>query len=135
MREDKVAHFQQLKGSSVLASYLSTANYCKFTEIIANLKKKLTDKFLITLSMWHISEVFSAFGAMFTDLWAMLGAWYPAKVMHDHMLRAIVWAPVLFFDTTPAGRIIARFSKDIDVMDTSLPFQIADSIFCFFQVA
>ena len=34
--------------------------------------------------------------------------------MHDAMLKRIMRCPMVFFDTTPAGRIINRFSKDMD---------------------
>lgn len=73
-------------------------------------------------------------GSVFNDLSALIGAWYAAKALHEHMLQAIMRVPLIFFDTTPLGRIIARFSKDIDVMDTGLPFQISSGIYCLFEV-
>lgn len=50
------------------------------------------------------------------------------------MLHAVMRVPLTFFDTTPTGRIISRFAKDVDVLDTSLPQQISDSIYCLFEV-
>ena len=43
--------------------------------------------------------------------------------LHERMTKAVIQAPVLFFDTNPVGRILNRFSKDIGNMDDSLPFQ------------
>ena len=40
--------------------------------------------------------------------------------LHSKMLKAIIMAPVHFFDTNPCGRIFNRFSKDIGVMDELL---------------
>jgi hypothetical protein len=34
--------------------------------------------------------------------------------LHDLMLKRILFSPMVFFDVTPAGRIINRFSKDMD---------------------
>ena len=43
--------------------------------------------------------------------------------LHDEMIKAVIKAPVLFFDTNPVGRILNRFSKDIGNMDDQLPGQ------------
>jgi ABC-type multidrug transport system fused ATPase/permease subunit len=34
--------------------------------------------------------------------------------LHDAMLKRILYSPMSFFDSTPSGRIINRFSKDMD---------------------
>ena len=34
--------------------------------------------------------------------------------LHGRMLKRVMNCPMSFFDTTPAGRIINRFSKDMD---------------------
>lgn len=46
------------------------------------------------------------------------GLWYwaqftAARVFHEKLLKAVLFAPIRFFDTTPVGRIINRFSKDV----------------------
>lgn len=44
-----------------------------------------------------------------------------SNVMLNEAIQNVVRAPIWFFDTTPLGRIINRFSKDIEVMDDALP--------------
>lgn len=75
-----------------------------------------------------------AMTSFFCDLAPQLGCWLAARQMHIVMLRAVMRAPLTFFDTTPIGRIISRFAKDVDVLDTSLPPQISDTIYCLFEV-
>lgn len=48
-----------------------------------------------------------------------------AKVVHDKMLENVLHFPMSFFDTTPAGRILNRFSKDIYTIDQNLPRTMA----------
>lgn len=45
-----------------------------------------------------------------------------AKTLHCRLLKSILSAPVSFFDVTPIGRIVNRFSSDIYSIDDSLPF-------------
>ncbi|XP_077995245.1 ATP-binding cassette sub-family C member 9-like [Glandiceps talaboti] len=47
-------------------------------------------------------------------------ALYAAKRIHIGLLRNIVHAPMRFFDTTPVGRILNRFSVDTQVIDQRL---------------
>ena len=45
-------------------------------------------------------------------------SWYATRKLHRHMISKILRAPVnLYFDTTPIGRILNRFSKDLNVME------------------
>ncbi|KAI9004380.1 P-loop containing nucleoside triphosphate hydrolase protein [Hyaloraphidium curvatum] len=44
-----------------------------------------------------------------------------AKKLHDDALLRVFGAPVAFFDRTPVGRILNRFSKDVESLDTFVP--------------
>ena len=43
-----------------------------------------------------------------------------SKALMHKAMESTLRAPVSFFDTTPTGRILNRFSKDVDVMDNNL---------------
>ncbi|XP_067225111.1 ATP-binding cassette sub-family C member 3 isoform X4 [Chanodichthys erythropterus] len=47
-----------------------------------------------------------------------------AHATHLHMLQAILRAPQAFFEATPSGRVLNRFSKDVDTIDTLIPENI-----------
>ncbi|KAJ3296180.1 hypothetical protein HK104_001918 [Borealophlyctis nickersoniae] len=66
---------------------------------------------------WGISQslVTYCFGVFFAFASTRAG-----RVLHKASITRVLRAPVYFFDTTPLGRIINRFSKDQDSMDTQL---------------
>ncbi|KAF9575235.1 hypothetical protein EC968_003876 [Mortierella alpina] len=47
-----------------------------------------------------------------------------AKAMHDQAFVSVLQSPMSFFDTTPLGRILNRFSKDMNTIDNSLMVSI-----------
>ncbi len=49
------------------------------------------------------------------------GAVIAASTLHKNLLENILKLPMSFFDTTPLGRIVNRFSKDIDTVDSTIP--------------
>ena len=44
--------------------------------------------------------------------------------MHQKMTSAVLRAPMAFFDSTPVGRIVNRFSSDVAMVDQNLPPQL-----------
>lgn len=44
-----------------------------------------------------------------------------SKYYHHRLLRVVLRARSVFFDTTPVGRVLNRFSKDIDAVDSMIP--------------
>ena len=51
----------------------------------------------------------------------VLGAAKATGHLHAQLLHTILRGPMLFFETTPSGRIMSRFGKDVDVIDTVIP--------------
>lgn len=54
--------------------------------------------------------------------------------MHADLLARVFRWPMATFDTTPTGRIVNRFAKDVDVVDTVLPQILRTSLGVFFSV-
>lgn len=54
-----------------------------------------------------------------------LYTWRAAKYLHNDMVKRVLNAPInLYYDVTPTGRILNKFSKDLSVIETQLMFQL-----------
>ncbi|KAF7646043.1 hypothetical protein LDENG_00194390, partial [Lucifuga dentata] len=57
-----------------------------------------------------------------------------SRILHSRLLNNILRVPMLFFDTTPIGRVVNRFAKDIFTLDEAIPQSIRSWILCLLGV-
>ncbi|XP_041075963.1 ATP-binding cassette sub-family C member 3-like isoform X2 [Polyodon spathula] len=69
---------------------------------------------------------------MISSFTLALGGIGAARTLHSALLENKFCTPQAFFDTTPLGRIINRFSKDIYVIDEVIPHTILMFLATFF---
>ncbi|XP_038107556.1 multidrug resistance-associated protein 1-like [Culex quinquefasciatus] len=75
-----------------------------------------------------------SFALLIASITLALGCLKAANKMHNNLLESTMRMPMSFFDTTPQGRIMNRFSKDVDVADNTLPQSIRMWLMMFFNV-
>ena len=66
-------------------------------------------------------NVVSAVSLLVLALTVAFGSMVASRNLHTGLLTQVMRCPMSFFDTTPLGRIVNRFSKDIDILDTNIP--------------
>ena len=88
----------------------------------------------IFLGIYGATGLCQALGAVFASLLLYLATISGGRVLHHKMLDRIMRAPMSFFDTTPQGRILNRFGKDVDVLDSTMPFILRGWISCLLSV-
>lgn len=80
-----------------------------------------------TRSTGFFLGIYFGLAALYTLMFLVRSVWflrltlYASKKAHNKMLRSVLRAPMSFFDTTPIGRIISRFSRDVNALDLLLP--------------
>ncbi|BGP15223.1 hypothetical protein JCM10213_000825 [Rhodosporidiobolus nylandii] len=89
------------------------------------------------LLVWWQEDEFNQTQGFYEGLYAMLGVlqavfsfclglsttiigYNVSRALHHEAVTGVLGAPMGFFDTTPQGRIMNRFSKDIDTIDNTL---------------
>ena len=65
-----------------------------------------------------------ALSSLVASLTGFRGAVRASTVLHDNLLSTLLKAPMSFFDSTPLGRIVNRFSKDMNSIDTAIMFNL-----------
>jgi len=78
--------------------------------------------------------VFVVIAVLISSLYLALGTLQAAKHLHSQMLCHVLMNPLSFFDTTPTGRILNRFNKDIDTLDNTIPYNIRAWLNCLLSV-
>ncbi|KAL0964216.1 hypothetical protein UPYG_G00320960 [Umbra pygmaea] len=84
--------------------------------------------------------VFGALGVaqgLFVFLGTLLlanGSINASRILHTQLLKNVLRVPMVFFDTTPSGRVVNRFAKDIFTVDEAIPQSFRSWIMCFLGV-
>lgn len=83
------------------------------------------DEFNLDYSQY--SGIYFSFGISTGILTVVIGIYMAfaiekaSKNFHESAIKGVFGTPIAFFDTTPLGRIVNRFSRDTDTMDSKLP--------------
>ncbi|XP_017483220.1 PREDICTED: multidrug resistance-associated protein 1-like [Rhagoletis zephyria] len=88
---------------------------------------------LRNLAVYTVLGLGECFFTLFTTLVISFSTLKAAKLLHADMLSRILRAPMSFFDTNPIGRILNRFSRDIDICDTILNMNLRIALFTAFR--
>ncbi|KAJ0175661.1 hypothetical protein K1T71_008820 [Dendrolimus kikuchii] len=94
--------------------------------------RQLRDMYLGVYGGLGIGQVVSV---SVSSLALYLGTLGAARALHAALVAGVLRAPTIgFFDCTPVGRVLNRFSKDVDVLDNVLPMTLRGWTSCFFAV-
>jgi ABC-type multidrug transport system fused ATPase/permease subunit len=53
---------------------------------------------------------------------------------HTDLLTSVLRAPMAFFEGTPVGRVLNRFSRDMEAVDQQIPRSLLDALGCVFTI-
>ncbi|KAF9430408.1 hypothetical protein BGZ94_006978 [Podila epigama] len=72
------------------------------------------------LLIYALISIGASFAHIVQTIIVFYGSLRAARLLYKKLLFAVVRAPLRFFDTTPVGRIMNRFSKDFETVDGSI---------------
>lgn len=61
-----------------------------------------------------------ALSALMRDMWMFYGSLTASRALHNRLISAVMGAQFKFFDVTPLGQLMNRFSKDLEAVDQEI---------------
>lgn len=71
--------------------------------------------------LFYTNLIFLGISIYITVLYHAQGSIRASKYLHQSILNSCMKCPMYYFDSTPLGRILNRFSGDIENVDNILP--------------
>lgn len=122
-------HSEQLISRSV--SYLATSWKNGSNEEISvsdlSSEKKTT---IYYLSIYVVLGIISLLVAIGRELISYTGGVRASRNLFNDLMGSVLGAKIRFFDSTPLGRIMNRFSKDVEGVDQDLPSVAMGFVHC-----
>ncbi|GIY00679.1 multidrug resistance-associated protein 1 [Caerostris extrusa] len=91
-----------------------------------------TSRTVWRLSIYGVLGLAQVVSSLLGNLFLIYGATRACERFHRFMLDSVLKSPMSFFDTTPAGRIINRFTTDMEILDNQLFYKIEGCLHCIF---
>ncbi|KAF8984135.1 hypothetical protein BGZ46_008751 [Entomortierella lignicola] len=85
--------------------------------LMGRTEKHSTDYYLF---IYALISVGASLAHVLQTVIVLYGSLRAARLLYRKLLLSVVRAPLRFFDTTPVGRIMNRFSKDFETVDGSI---------------
>jgi len=93
--------------------------------------KRLASLFLIVIALLYLMYLGNRYGRLFLNQTLIRAL----TELHARALRAVLASPIAFFNSTPSGRIVSRFSNDFHNASQSLDRTMATFVYaCFTMV-
>uniref|UniRef100_A0A4X2LSV0 ATP binding cassette subfamily C member 3 n=1 Tax=Vombatus ursinus TaxID=29139 RepID=A0A4X2LSV0_VOMUR len=89
----------------------------------------------LRLGVYAALGILQGIFVMMSSFTLAIGGIQAARTLHNNLLANKMHSPQFFYDTTPSGRILNRFSKDIYVIDEVIPPTILMLLGTFFNSA
>ncbi|KAL2152189.1 hypothetical protein VTH82DRAFT_5373 [Thermothelomyces myriococcoides] len=97
--------------------FASIANYGKGNSTTVSASDAFEVNVTYYLTVLAAIGIAGALTALFRDLWIFLGSLTASWKLHDGLMKAVTGAKFKFFDVTPLGQMMNRFSKDLEAVD------------------
>ena len=86
------------------------------------------------LIIYSLLSVFYVFISMVREGYIFWGSLRASKTLHTRLLESVSRAKLQFFDTTPLGQLMNRFSKDIEAIDQDVAPVAVGVLGCLFSM-
>jgi ABC-type multidrug transport system fused ATPase/permease subunit len=120
--------FQQssFAASTTLGAFSSNDNGTVPEIPPVNPVEAITNKYLIFFAIAGVLCMFSIFTRL---MLLMISQYWAAQYVHNKLMRKILRAPLRFFEVTPLGRIMNRFSKDVVSVDFEVGVTTGNTVY------
>lgn len=118
MKYEKI--FDNLESPEIWASVRRVAANTTFSAIsslMAETPKEAAPDALFYVGMYAVFGMSMMVAANLQIIIVLYGSFVASKNLHSKLIQSVLSSPLRFFETTPIGRILNRFSKDIENVD------------------
>ncbi|GAC97647.1 ABC transporter [Pseudozyma hubeiensis SY62] len=82
------------------------------------------------LARWVVIQLIQVFGMTAGYAFICIASLLAGKRLFDQLLRTVLRAPLRFHDSTPSGRLLNRFGRDMEAIDSNIAEELTEAVKC-----